>query len=184
MSFQQVRRQKLPDHYLLKMKTKFYFAAIVTLTLFINGCKKEVDTDQEKPIIDIGIDGAFPVDCDTLYFGETFTFKVRFADNAELGSTNAFNIDIHHNFDQHSHSTSGISCDLDPIKSPNNPYVYIQSFDIPEDVKEYIAELPIDLPKGNTIDDFEEGDYHFQIRVADKEGWSTMRGMSIKILHR
>lgn len=157
---------------------------IMALALAINGCKKEVEIDTQKPVIDMGINGAFPLDCDTLYFGETFTFKARFSDNAELGSTNSYSIDIHHNFDHHSHSTEPSQCHFDPDKGPVNPYIYVESFSIPAGLNEYIAEISIQVPKGNPVSDFEEGDYHFFISLTDKEGWSTQRGMNIKMLQR
>lgn len=160
------------------------FVAIMTLALLINGCEKEAEIDTHKPVIDMSISTAFPIDCDTLYFGESFTFMAKFSDNVELGSTNAFSLDIHHNFDHHSHSTQPSQCHFDADKGPVNPFVYLESFSIPEGVNEYIAEVSIQLPKSNAASDYEEGDYHFFISLTDKEGWSTQRGMNIKMLHR
>ena len=58
--------------------------------------------------------------------------KVRFTDNAELGS---YSINIHNNFDHHSHSTEVEECNMDPVKEPVNPYVFIQDYDIPGRLK-------------------------------------------------
>jgi hypothetical protein len=124
------------------------------------------------------------VNCDTLYFGESFDFKVLFSDNSELGSTGAFSIDIHNNFDHHSHSTEVTECNLDPIKEPVNPYLFIEDYDIPAGLSEYEVNLSIALPNGDTGGDFDDGDYHFFISLNDKEGWSTQKGLSIKIFHR
>lgn len=85
------------------MKTKKIITIILIFAGIIsfNACTKD-DIDKEKPVIDLTIQDAFPVNCDTLYFGESFTMRMRFTDNAELGS---YSIDIHNNFDHHSHST-------------------------------------------------------------------------------
>jgi hypothetical protein len=40
------------------------------------------------------------------------------------------------------------------------------------------------IPSSDGIDLYDEGDYHFQIRLTDKEGWSTMKGLNVKLLRR
>ena len=161
---------------------------IITISLvvfmFFNACEKDDEIDEKKPIIDLTIQDAFPVNCDTLYFGETFELKVLFSDNVELGSKNAYSIDIHHNFDHHSHSTEVTECNLDPEKDPVNPFLLIENYDIPEGLKEYTTDLSISIPSANEDGQYDEGDYHFMIKVTDKEGWSVQKGLSIKMLHR
>jgi len=132
-------------------------------------------------VINIDFEGAFPINCDTLYFGESFTLKLLFSDNAELGS---YSIDIHNNFDHHNHSTELTVCVLDPVKEPLNPYVFINDYAIPEGLREYETNLEISIPAGNTVSVFDEGDYHFFISLTDKEGWSTQKGLNIKILQQ
>jgi hypothetical protein len=156
---------------------------IVSLVVFsITSCKKETtEIDKQKPEIIINIDGTFPLNCDTLYFGETFNVKMLFSDNFELGS---YSIDIHNNFDHHSHSTEVTECQLNPIKTPINPFTYINDFTIPVSQKQYQTNLPILIPTENENGIFDEGDYHFFISLTDKEGWSTQKGFSIKILKR
>lgn len=84
------------------MKSNKLLLSIIIMAgiILFNSCKKD-DIDKEKPVIDLTIQDAFPVNCDTLYFVASFTMKVRFTDNVELGS---FSIEIHQNFDHHSHS--------------------------------------------------------------------------------
>ena len=162
-------------------KFRLIFIIALLFALF-NSCKKETDEiDKEKPNIDLYIQDAFPGNCDTLYFGETFNLKILFTDNVELGS---FSIDIHNNFDHHSHSTEVTECDLDPIKSPVNPFVFIQDYSIPEGLTEYVTNLSVTIPSTNNNGLFDEGDYHFFISLTDKEGWSAQKGLSIKILSR
>lgn len=166
------------------MKIIKFLPVIILLFTFIDSCKKEEEIDKEKPSIDLTIQDAFPLNCDTLYFGESFTLKVKFTDNAELGSIKAFSIDIHNNFDHHSHSTEVTECDLAPIKSPVNPFTSINDYDIPKGLKEYETNILITIPSGNEDGQYDEGDYHFFISLTDKEGWSAQKGLSIKILHR
>lgn len=142
-------------------------------------CEKEID--KELPVIDLGIQDAFPVNCDTLYFGESFELKVLFSDNAELGS---FSIDIHNNFDHHSHSTEVSECHLGPVKEPVNPFKLIEEYEIPAGQTEYETDLSISVPSGNETGPYDEGDYHFFISLTDAEGWSSQKGLSIKILER
>lgn len=149
--------------------------------LILSSCKKEEEIDKQKPEIDLSIQDAFPVNCDTIYFGESFELKVLLTDNAELGS---YSIDIHNNFDHHSHSTEVTECTLDPIKDPVNPFLFIESFDIPSGLSEYGTNLEISIPSGDSNGEYDEGDYHFFISLTDKEGWSAQKGLSIKILHR
>lgn len=163
------------------MKTKIITYFNILVIFFIISCQKNDGLDREKPTIDLTIQDAFPVNCDTLYFGESFVLKVLFSDNVELGS---FSIDLHHNFDHHSHSTEVTECNLDQVKAPVNPFVFIDDYNIPVGMNDYETNLPILIPSDNVNGLFDEGDYHFYISLTDKEGWSTQKGLSLKILHR
>jgi hypothetical protein len=151
---------------------------------FLYSCGKDKEIDQEKPTIDLSIQDAFPVNCDTLYFGEDFVFTALFVDNVELGSQRAFSIDIHNNFDHHSHSTEVTECNLDPKKNPVNSFTFIEDYDIPEGTKNFETSVLISFPSGNENGQYDEGDYHFFISLTDKEGWSAQKGLSIKMLHK
>ncbi len=73
--------------------------------------------DTEKPVI---ADGEIPspIDCEVYEKGQTIAFSYTMEDNVELGN---FNIEIHNNFDHHTHSTSAGDCPLDPKKAPVSP---------------------------------------------------------------
>jgi hypothetical protein len=165
----------------IRMKKLGMFAIVLFFIFTFKACEKSGDIDNQKPVIDLSIQDAFPVNCDTLYFDEPFNLKVLFSDNVELGS---YSIDIHNNFDHHSHSTEVTECSLDPIKEPVNPFTLIQDYDIPVKLQEYETSLSITIPSSNTNGLHDEGDYHFFISLTDKEGWSAQKGLSIKILHR
>jgi len=154
---------------------------LILLLMIITSCEKDKNIDTEKPVIDISSINGFPNNCDTIYFGESFDLKMLFRDNVALGS---YSIDIHHNFDQHSHSTEVSACQPDPKKDPIHPFTFIDDYSIPEGLVEYETELAISIPSGNDNGTFDEGDYHFFISLTDKEGWSAQKGLSIKMLYR
>jgi hypothetical protein len=136
-------------------------------------CQKTIEKDTEYPVIDMGGTDHEPANCDTVFRGESFIFSAHFTDNEELGS---YTIDIHENFDHHNHSADIDQCTLGPVKNPVNPFLYIQSFSIPDGSIAYTAMQEIAVPPG-----VDEGDYHFMVRVTDKAGWQSFRALSIKI---
>ena len=131
-----------------------------------------VANDQEKPKIE---DGTVPnpIDCQQYKKGETLPFHYTFTDNVELGN---FNIEIHNNFDHHTHSTSADDCPPEATMSPVTPWVYNQDQAIPAGLKSYEAKVDIPIPQ-----DIAPGDYHFMIRLTDKAGWQELKAISIKI---
>lgn len=155
---------------------KQLMAICLILTTIISACKKEnqKEIDTEYPVIDIAAENSFPKQCSVVKRGETFVFRVSVSDNAELGSVS---VDIHHNFDHHTHSTELESCNLESIKTPIKPLLVIQSYPIDAGLKAYEVQQQITVPT-----DVDPGDYHFMIRLTDKEGWQTIKGLSIKII--
>ena len=161
------------------MKMIRLFTLLVVVLVFLNACSDDKDT--EKPSIDLSVTDAFPANCDTLYFDQPFTVKLLLRDNVELG---AYNIDIHQNFDQHTHSTEIEQCNLDKVKTAKNPYIFIEDYTIPAASSTYTIDASMTLPASDGMSKYDEGDYHFQVKVTDKEGWSTLMGLNVKILHR
>lgn len=159
---------------------KTFLSCIICLTIILFSCSKEA-VDDIKPQIDLTIPDAAPVNCDTLYFGENFTMKLRMTDNVELGS---FSVELHNNFDHHSHSTEVTQCTLSAKRDPDNPFRFIQDYEIPPGKKEHVTDLQISIPASNNDGDFDEGDYHFFISLTDAEGWSAQKGLNIKMLYR
>jgi hypothetical protein len=163
------------------MRVPEYIISFLLVSFLLLSCDKDKDIDTEKPLIDLSLPDAFPRNCDTLYFGESFDFRVIFTDNAGLGS---YSIGIHHNFDHHSHSTEVTECNPGPKKPPVNPFSFIADYDIPAGLTEYQTNLSVTVPSGNGAGLFDEGDYHFFISLTDREGWSAQKGLSIRMLHR
>jgi len=156
----------------MKQIKQFIFLAVFISV--VSACEKNgPKIDTEYPQIQTSASGTFPIQCSTVKRGETFVFKATFTDNIQLGS---YSLDIHHNFDHHTHSTEVSDCDTDPIKKPVNPFLFIKSFDIDANQMRVEASQQIQVPV-----DVDPGDYHFMIRLTDREGWQTIRGISIKI---
>ena len=116
---------------------------------------------------------AVPIDCDTYKRGDVIPFNYLFTDDVELGN---YNIEIHQNFDHHSHSTTIVECEMDEKKDPVNPWRYEQDFYIPAGNQSFTARHDIAIPT-----DIDTGDYHFEIRVTDHVGWQQLHAVSIKI---
>ncbi|WP_129714036.1 DUF4625 domain-containing protein [Pedobacter sp. SYP-B3415] len=142
--------------------------------LILAGCSKdETPVDTTYPVIDLAYQGASPQQCGTFTRGQKISFKARFSDNVALGS---YSIDVHHNFDHHSHSTEVNDCALEPKKTAVKPYLLIRNFPIEGSPASYEAVTEFDIPA-----DADPGDYHFLVRLTDREGWQTLKGISIKI---
>lgn len=157
------------------MKSLKFVLQLLTLMILFTACSSDNENvDTEYPTINLSAADAFPIQCSQISRGEKISFRALFNDNAELGS---YSLDIHHNFDHHNHSTEVNDCVNDPIKKPVNPMLYINSVTIPTGLKSYQAVQEITIPQ-----DIDPGDYHFLIRLTDKEGWQTIKGISIKIL--
>ncbi len=159
--------KKIPEKLFNQIVMVFFLLLIVNVR-----CERG-DKDMEKPVIDISYAEAFPKNCDTIFAGQSFHFRAHFTDNAGLGS---FSINIHNNFDHHSHSTDVNDCPLDPVKIPANPFSLVEGHNIPYGLKEYEADLTITIPP-----DVDNGDYHIFISLTDITGWRAEKGISVKI---
>lgn len=152
-------------------KTSVYL--LIALSVFAGSCDEQLK-DEEIPQIDMSGADAFPGNCAQVRRGESFTFKAVFTDNQELGS---YSITLHHNFDHHTHSTSGTDCAMDPVKQAVNPFLKVSEYTIAPGSTRHAAEVVVDIPSG-----IDTGDYHFMVRLTDRAGWQTFRGISIKIV--
>ncbi|WP_196887026.1 DUF4625 domain-containing protein [Aureivirga sp. CE67] len=156
------------------MKKLKFTPIFFVLMIFLAACSDdEDDIDQTNPTIDFDFESSFPKPCVVVQRGTTFNFHAKFSDNDVLGS---YAIDIHNNFDHHTHDNYDVQCDLSPIKAPVNPFIYIQNFTIEGDLKEYQPTLEIVIP-----DAIDVGDYHFEVRLTDKTGWQTRHAIDFKI---
>jgi hypothetical protein len=144
----------------------FFFAGIVAFS----SCVKKDHGD--KPVIEL----LSPAPCDTLYFGDAFSFKVRVSDKDGLGN---IKMDIHHNFGHHQHGDHA-PCVLDTPKTAINPYFDDWIFSLPEKENDHIFETSITFPDI----DFDTGDYHFHIYVTDNVGYQSFTTLSVKVFKK
>lgn len=140
-------------------------------------CSSDDDEQQKdmlQPVIsDTGI-VADPIDCQVYHRGDVIPFHYLFTDDTELG---AYNIEIHNNFDHHTHSTSSVECPVDAKKDPVKPWVFNQDYTIPAGQRSYDARHDIQIPA-----DIDTGDYHFMVRLTDHAGWQQLHAVAIKII--
>ncbi|MBE6340692.1 MAG: DUF4625 domain-containing protein [Bacteroidales bacterium] len=151
--------------------------AILPLSLIIFGtaCSSDNDNvDSTLPTICEAGEQTCPTDCYECLRGESIDFCYTFTDDIELGN---FNIEIHNNFDHHTHSTSSVECELNEKKSAVNAWVYNQDYSIPDGLTTYTPNISIVIPTN-----IDTGDYHFMIRLTDKAGWQQLRSVAIKVV--
>ena len=162
---------------LYKMKlTSTYFYFVFSIMLLITSCSSDdsINIDEEKPTITINYTEGFPQACEQLVKGETYTFKAQVTDNRALAS---YSLDLHHNFDHHTHDDQGETCDLEPIKVAVNPFIYMENFNIEEGLTTYEIDISITIPN-----DIDTGDYHCAYSVTDVTGWQSRTSIDIKII--
>ena len=149
---------------------------MISLLCALSACSSSDDDakDMQQPVItDQGVI-ANPIDCQVYQRGQTIPFHYVFTDDTELG---AYNIEIHNNFDHHTHSTSSVECPMDAQKQPQNPWVYNRDYAIPGAQRKYDAHVDIPIPA-----DIDPGDYHFMVRLTDRAGWQQLKAVAIKIV--
>ena len=151
---------------------------VISLSLLCALCACSSSDDAETkdmtyPVItDQGIT-ANPIDCQVYNRGEVIPFNYVFTDDTELGS---YNIEVHNNFDHHTHSTSAVECEMEANKKPINAWIFNQDYTIPSGKRSFTARIDIPIPA-----DVDPGDYHFVVRVTDRAGWQQLKAMSVKI---
>jgi hypothetical protein len=151
----------------------FYFLSII---LLIASCSSEnsIDKDLEKPTISINYNGGFPQGCTQLVKGETYNFRANVTDNLELAS---YSIDIHNNFDHHTHDDQITECTLGEIRQAVNPFIFIKNYSIAEGLTSYEINISVTVPS-----DIDLGDYHCAYSVTDKTGWQARTSIDIQII--
>ena len=130
--------------------------------------------DMTQPVISEQGITANPVECQQYQPGEVIPFCYVFTDNVELGK---FNIEIHNNFDHHTHSGSAIECEMDEKKEAGaKAWVFNRGYIIPTCQRTYTARVDIPIPANA-----ETCDYHFMIRLSNRAGWQSLKAVAIKV---
>ncbi|RPD99956.1 DUF4625 domain-containing protein [Aureibaculum marinum] len=153
---------------------KNIFVAFFILTIISCSSDDDSEKDLEKPTITIDYNGGFPKACQQLKRGETYTFKAMVTDNEALAS---YSLDIHHNFDHHTHDDQAGECDLEEKKDAVNPLIFIENYTIKNGLSSYEIVINLTIPE-----DVDTGDYHCSYSVTDETGWQSRTSVDIKIV--
>lgn len=158
---------------------------VCIFTLILTSCNDK-DKDITPPLI--STDGFTPANCDIYYAGDTLHVHFLCTDDRELGN---FNIEVHNNFDHHTHSTEAADCDDEHLHQgeelhdehnhadhadAEGAWVFNQDYTIPDGCRQYTADIRIPVP-----DNAAEGEYHLMLRLTDKAGWQTIKSVAIHI---
>ncbi|MFV0566945.1 MAG: DUF4625 domain-containing protein [Flavobacteriaceae bacterium] len=149
-------------------------AFIFVLSVFMACSSDDSDKDETKPTISVNYNEGFPQACAELERGKTYNFKAMVTDNTELA---AYSLDIHNNFDHHTHDDQGAQCEQAPIKQAVNPMIYMENFSIESGLTSYEINITVTIPN-----DVDTGDYHCAYSVTDKTGWQNRTSVGIKIM--
>ncbi len=169
------------------MKTKLFtttnFFLYCTFIFSLTSCQPE-KRDLEPPVIrEVDF---LPANCDIYYVGDTINVHFNVSDNEELGS---FNIEIHNNFDHHTHGTSIVDCDEHEGDEHNHAegedhqheevegaWVYQQDYVFMSGA--LVADVDQQIPVPDSVT---PGDYHFMLRLTDRAGWQTIKAVGIEL---
>lgn len=142
-------------------KYSIILISILALTIF-NSCSDDDENvlDNEKPTINI----SEPEEDETFEVGGELHFEVDFADNVALSS---YKVDIHNNFDGHTHSSSVLNstATVSTKQTEITPWSLNETHDIEGNPTEYNVHEHIDIPAN-----IAEGPYHLGITVVDAAG--------------
>ncbi|MBU3026249.1 DUF4625 domain-containing protein [Zobellia galactanivorans] len=152
---------------------KYAFLSTLCL-LFLASCSNgdDTDVDDEKPSISLA--GGFPQSCTELKRGETYIFKANVSDNVGLS---AYSLDLHHNFDHHTHDDQGSKCELSAKKTPDNPLIFMENYTLEPGKTSYEITIELTIPQ-----DVDTGDYHCAYSVTDVTGWQGRTSVDVKVV--
>ncbi|MEE9362226.1 MAG: DUF4625 domain-containing protein [Cellulophaga sp.] len=158
----------------MKFITKNIFFLFPILLAVSCSSDDSIVKDEVKPTISINYNEGFPQACVELVKGETYNFKAKVTDNIALAS---YSLDIHHNFDHHTHDDQGAQCNFDSKKQAINPLIFMENYRIEKGLTTYEINIRQTIP-----DDIDTGDYHFQYSVTDETGWQSRTSVDVKII--
>jgi len=167
------------------MQSKWLIPLLLSSLLIITlACSDEETYDVEQPKI---IELTSPAPCESFAFGDTIFLKAKLSDNENL---NGFKLNLHHNFDHHTHGNHKEVCQLNPRLSSKeiaatNPFLKDWSATLPN-----ASQVSVDtffvLPKLNAENNlpFTGGDYHAILYVTDDGGNQSFSSVSIELTEK
>lgn len=144
-----------------------FLVAFVLLTI-----QCEESSQEEFDTISPEITVEYPEPCELMQFGNSLRLKAVFSDNVAVKS---YKLNMHHNFDHHTHGDHKEVCEMDEIKIASNPFLQNWVVNLPESESVSI-DTSFALPPG-----YEGGDYHVLLYLTDINGNQSWKGVSIKL---
>jgi uncharacterized membrane protein len=146
------------------MKTNIFstlcLAAILTSVSLVS-CDENSDTT--KPVINL----IEPVEGDALEIGADVHFEMDLSDNEMLRS---YKVEIHHNFDGHSHEATRAE------EEETVPFYFENSWDVSGQKNAHIHHHEILIPANAT-----PGDYHLEVFCTDAAGNEAFVVLNIEL---
>ncbi len=150
------------------MKKIQYISAIILLfsIIYASSCERN-QADTQKP--EIIISG--PEEEEVLYIGSEIHFEVDFSDDVELKS---YKVDIHSNFDGHTHKSSN---------ADSVAWSFQKSWNFDAGQKNaHIHHHEIVIPQEYLGKEISQGEYHFMIYCTDAAGNESWIAIPVKIM--
>lgn len=148
------------------MKKYYFLSAIVTVFVFVfvlSSCSKD-DADTTAPTIELDE----PEDGDSLLIGAEVHFECDFKDGVMLGS---YMIEIHNNFDGHSHKAQSRA-------DGEQPFFFKKSYDLSGLRNSHVHHHDVVIP-ANT----QEGHYHLVVYCTDAAGNQSLVAREVILSH-
>lgn len=147
---------------------KFYFTSVFVFvfvsTFVLSSCNNDDDIDTTAPTIELDE----PEDGDELLIGKSIHFECDFKDNVMLGS---YMIEIHNNFDGHSHKAPSRA-------AGEEPFFIKKSYDLSGLRNSHVHHHDILIPETA-----QEGNYHLVVYCTDAAGNQSLVAREIILSH-
>ncbi len=142
---------------------KIYSILTIFLAFTFASCEKEEAADTTSPVIQLDE----PEDGDELLIGVGVHFECDFSDDVMLGS---YLIEIHNNFDGHSHSTT--------VRAGEEPFFFKKSYDLSGYRNKHEHHHDIVIPENAA-----PGNYHLVVYCTDEAGNQSLVAREIVLSH-
>lgn len=148
---------------------KKYYILYVIVFVFVSSfvfssCSNDDDVDTTAPVIELDE----PEDGDELLIGAGVHFECDFKDDVMLGS---YMIEIHNNFDGHSHKTQSRA-------AGEEPFFFKKSYDLSGLRNSHVHHHDVVIPENA-----QEGNYHLVVYCTDAAGNQSLVAREIVLSH-
>jgi hypothetical protein len=147
------------------MKTTRYFSICLVAIFALLAAACGDDSDNTKPVIDL----VEPADGDVLQIGDSVHFEMNLSDNEMLHS---YKVDIHDNFDSHSHALSRAD------DGETTPFSFNRTWDVSGKKNAHVHHHQIFIPENAT-----PGAYHLVVYCTDEAGNESRVARDIELSH-